>query len=171
MFILSLVLCGPTPRICGPSGGSGPGRSLTPRSSVPELRLLCGDMATAESSLQSVQPLLGFRLVERKSDRGCCWVYAMRLSLAARQDSQRGQSLGGLLLLPGLAAGVHSSPPGWSDGLVSPGCVSSSEGGCLPGAEREFRLNRWKGLFKLHSVEFRSERWPSGGSVPFQEFI
>lgn len=43
-----------------------------------------GDMAAAESSLQSVQPPLGkISPSEMKSDRGCCWVYAVCLSLAA----------------------------------------------------------------------------------------
>lgn len=47
----------------------------------------------------------------------------------------------------------------------------SLEGGWLPMAEREFRLSKRKGLFKFHSMELKSEKWPSGGSLPFQAFV
>lgn len=47
----------------------------------------------------------------------------------------------------------------------------SLEGGWLPTAEREFSLSKRKVLFKFHSMQLKSEKWPSGGSLPFQEFV
>lgn len=47
-----------------------------------------------------------------------------------------------------------------------PVALSSLEGGCLPRAQREFRLSQWKGLFKFHSAELGLKTGPAEAACP-----
>lgn len=50
------------------------------------------------------------------------------------------------------------------------GDLASLEGGCLPQADG-MQVEQTEGPFKIHSVELKSEKWLTRGSLPFEEFV